>query len=128
MNDKADKHINNASSDLYEILKNNAKANRLKPTLLWQHLRGRQLCYKFRRQHAILDYIADFYCNEKNLIIEVDGGYHNGAEQIIHDEARTKRLENKGYQVLRFSNEEIINNINETINKIKDILYYEQSE
>ena len=124
-----DKHIDAASPDLYEILKQNTIKNRLHPTLaediLWQRLRGRQLFYKFRRQHTILDYIADFFCNEKNLIIEIDGGYHDDNYQRIQDEDRTKRLESMGYSVVRFSNEEVIQHTDETIRKIKNILDYE---
>ena len=105
--------LRTAHPDIYQILKNNAVNNRKTPTdaetLLWQCLRDRQLGLKFRRQHAIGDYIADFICLEISLIIEVDGEYHNSEEQQEKDTIRTKYLNEQGFYVLRFTNEEVIN-------------------
>ncbi len=102
-----------AHPDIYQILKNNAVNNRKNPTdaetLLWQCIRDRQLGLKFRRQHAIGDYIADFICLEISLIIEVDGEYHNIEEQQEKDTIRTEFLNEQGFYVLRFTNEEVIN-------------------
>ena len=102
-----------AHPDIYQILKNNAVNNRKNPTnaetLLWQCIRDRQLGLKFRRQHAIGDYIADFICLEISLIIEVDGEYHNSEEQQEKDTIRTKYLNEQGFYVLRFTNNEVIN-------------------
>lgn len=71
--------------------------------LLWSKLRNRQLGgYKFRRQHPIGNYIADFYCAEVRLIVEVDGEIH--AFQEAYDRERTEWLEERGYKVLRFIN------------------------
>ena len=102
-----------AHPDIYQILKNNAVNNRKNPTdaetLLWQCIRDRQLGLKFRRQHAIGDYIADFICLEISLIIEVDGKYHNIEEQQEKDRIRTEFLNEQGFYVLRFTNEEVIN-------------------
>ena len=64
----------------------------------------------------------DFVCIEKKLIVEVDGGYHSEYEQIKKDELRTERLNGMGFNVIRFSNEEILGNIFGVINKIKNIL------
>lgn len=76
---------------------------------LWQLLRNRQLeQYKFRRQQPLGPYIADFFCAEYGLIVEADGGQH--AERIAQDEKRTRYLESKGYRVLRFWNNEILQN------------------
>ncbi|TWT23441.1 endonuclease domain-containing protein [Luteimonas marina] len=76
---------------------------------LWQYLRGRQLegC-KFRRQHPFGDYILDFACLDRKVVVEVDGGQHaaNGA----YDAERTKFLEKAGFKVLRFWNNEVFEN------------------
>lgn len=87
--------------------------------LLWQYIRAGRLSVKFNRQHIIGDYIVDFVCIEKRLVIEVDGGYHSEYEQIEKDEFRTERLNAMGFTVIRFSNEEVIGNILGVINKIK---------
>jgi very-short-patch-repair endonuclease len=74
---------------------------------LWQKLRRRQLGgYKFRRQHPIGNYIVDFYCAETKLIVEVDGDIH--AHQEAYDAERTADLEALGYQVIRFWNGQIL--------------------
>lgn len=101
----------------------NARENRKNPTeaenALWQSLRNKNIGYKFRRQHLIDRFIVDFVCFEKSLIVEVDGGYHNTPEQKEYDEQRTKSLEELGYHVIRFSNEEVITDIDEVITKIR---------
>ena len=95
-------------------LKNNTKAE----AILWECLRNKNLTYKFRRQHIIDIFIADFICIEKKLIIEVDGGYHNTIEQKEADEMRTEILNELGFKVIRFSNEEVIENTDNVIEKI----------
>jgi len=87
--------------------------------ILWKFLRSDQLGAHFRRQHIIGDYIADFSCLPLRLIIELDGGYHELPTQQVNDEERTKWLENKGFKVIRFSNEEVLGDIEGTIIKIK---------
>ena len=120
---KNDGNYNTASPDRYLLLKDFALKNKQFPTeaeiLLWQHIQARRLSVKFNRQHIIGDYIVDFVCIEKKLIIEVDGGYHSEYEQIEKDEFRTERLNAMGFTVIRFSNEEVIGNILGVINKIK---------
>lgn len=88
--------------------------------ILWRYLRNDQLygCH-FRRQHPIKQFIADFYCAKADLIIELDGGIHNNSEVQEHDINRTAELENMGITVIRFTNEEIYNDINNVIEKIK---------
>jgi len=91
-----------------------ARALRKNPTdaerTLWSHLRFWQVHgHKFRRQQPIGDYIVDFICLEKKLIIEVDGGQH--AEQEIYDSARDAWLRAQGYFVLRFWNNDVLQNI-----------------
>ena len=110
----------------YGTLKNNAKANRSNPTeaenALWQALRAKQLGEKFRRQHIICDCIADFVSLKSKLIIEVDGGYHNETEQAEADMLRTQFLNEQGFKVIRFTNDEVLNNIDGVVEKIKQSL------
>ncbi len=91
-------------------------------TLLWSGIRKKQLGCKFRRQHSIGNYIVDFYCPEKKLIIELDGWQHKREKDIRYDAKRTAYLENLGIKVLRFWNNEINNNLNGVIMKIEDFL------
>ena len=108
---------------LYEILKENAKQHKSTPTqaemALWQNLKSKKLGeYKFRRQHIIEDIIVDFVCLKERLVIEVDGGYHNTPEAQEADKLKTLLLERKGFKVIRFTNEEVIGNIDGVLNKI----------
>ena len=75
---------------------------------------------KFRRQYPIGEYIVDFVCKDIKLIIELDGGQHNKEENIEYDKNRTLFLENKGYKVIRFWNNEIDNNIEGVYKTILD--------
>jgi len=78
--------------------------------LLWRHLRMEQIGgYKFRRQHPVGNYILDFVCLEAALVLEVDGGQH--ADSADKDMIRTQWLETKGLHVIRFWNNEVLNNI-----------------
>lgn len=123
---KNDGNYNTASPDRYILLKDFALRNKQFPTeaetLLWQYIRAKQLAVKFNRQHIIGDYIVDFVCIEKKLVIEVDGGYHSEYEQIEKDEFRTERLNEIGFTVIRFSNEDILGNLPGVINEIKNKL------
>lgn len=115
-----------ADPALYQILKANAKENRNNPTeaeeVLWQILKSNNLNEHFRRQHIIMDYIADFVCLKRRLIIEADGGYHFTPEQQQEDAIREKRLREKGFEILRFKNEEILCNPEGVAARIKDVL------
>ena len=105
------------------MLRTYAHKLRLQPSkaeqVLWYHLRQRQIKgFKFRRQHPIGQFIVDFVCLPKKLIIEVDGGQH--ATRTIYDFNRTRWLESQGYKVLRFWNNEVLvntENVLEIINK-----------
>ena len=112
-----------ASPDWYELLKVYARKNRNNPTIaekvLWQHLRNKALGVKFLRQHIIGDYIVDFVSPESMLIIEVDGAYHSEREQQYNDEVRANVLKRRGFCLLRFSNEVVLHNTQDTLNKIK---------
>ena len=103
-----------------------AKRMRKEPTeaeaALWELLRDKKLGDKFRRQHLIDDFIVDFVCLSKNLVIEVDGGYHNDLTQKEYDEQRTLFLNEKGFRVIRFTNEEVLGNTEAVLKEIKQEL------
>lgn len=107
----------------YDILKENAKENRKHQTeaeaALWEVLRANQLGEKFRRQHVIGDFIVDFVALNSKLIIEVDGAYHNDAEQMEADKLRSDFLNEAGFKVLRFTNEQVLQDTDNTIKEIK---------
>ena len=112
-------------SSIIGVLLERAKEMRKNPTpaedKLWKELRKRYLDVKFRRQHPIYRYIVDFVSLEKNLIIEVDGKIHE--YQLDKDAQRTLELEQKkGFKVIRFSNEEVLNNLEDVIRNIEQTL------
>ena len=115
--------VHTADPMMYGLLKEHAEEMRNNPTeaekVLWKALRTKGLGVKFRQQHIIEDFIVDFYCNEYKVTIEVDGGYHNVEKQIKSDAERTARLKELGYTELRFSNEEILCDIDNVLKKIK---------
>jgi very-short-patch-repair endonuclease len=115
-----------ASPDRYGLLKEYARENRNNMTLgekaLWSSLRHKFLGHRFYRQYIIADYIVDFLCHEGGVIIEVDGGYHSEPRQAEDDELRTQRLEQLGFHVLRFSNEEILENIEDVEDRILEFI------
>ncbi|MBI3901939.1 MAG: endonuclease domain-containing protein [Nitrosomonadales bacterium] len=85
--------------------------------LLWRALRGKQLNgQRFRRQHPIGQYIADFACIEQQIVVELDGGRHQ--EQLAYDEQRTTFLRLHGWQVLRFWNNDVLNNLDGVLSTI----------
>jgi very-short-patch-repair endonuclease len=90
-------------------------------TTLWQHLRNRNIKFKFRRQYPIKRFIIDFYCAEVKLCVEVDGDSHLEQEQKEYDTARTEFLESIGYKVIRFTNNDVRYNINAVAQEIWDI-------
>lgn len=106
----------------YGLLKQFALENRRNQTeaekLLWFHLSKNRIGLHFRRQHIIGCYIADFICVKKSLIIEVDGGYHSQQQQVIKDYLRTQDLEEMGFTVMRFSNEQIYSDLSNVLDQI----------
>ncbi len=124
----ADLGVHTADPRLYGVLKEFAEENRKNPTeaecVLWNTLKAKGVGLKFRRQHIIEDFIVDFFCNEKKLTIELDGGYHRVPEQMKKDEERTARLQELGYTELRFTNEQVLCEID---NVIKEIIQVAQS-
>ncbi|MDL2290218.1 homocysteine S-methyltransferase family protein [Paludibacteraceae bacterium OttesenSCG-928-F17] len=114
------------SADNWKLLHPIAKEYRHNLTeaedALWQALRRKNTGYKIKRQQVVEGYIADFICIEKRVIIEADGNIHLTKHQQEKDAERTRILNTQGYDIIRFSNDEILNNTNEVISKIKDYL------
>lgn len=113
-----------ARKSSYHLLKELADERRKHQTpsedALWELLRGKKMeGYKFRRQHIIDEFIVDFVCLSKKLIVEVDGGYHLRPEVVEADKLRTKILESLGYTVIRFTNEEVVGDTDNMLHKIK---------
>jgi cyclase len=90
--------------------------------LLWQHLKANNLGVRFKRQHPISMYIADFYCHELKIVIEIDGSVHNLKEVKELDMVREGDIKSFGIKVIRFQNSEIKNNIENVINQLKNII------
>lgn len=106
----------------YALAKNNAQRMRILPTpaelLLWKYIRAGQIQAHFRRQYIIDDYIADFVALKHKLIIEIDGKYHDNPQQMNQDGLRSRELSKLGFNVIRFTNEEVLNNIDHVIDVI----------
>ena len=96
----------------YHIARKLRKNSTIQERILWKILRNRQFKnLKFRRQFPIGEYIVDFVCEEKRIVIELDGGQHNETENIIKDIERMRFIESEGYKVIRFWNNDILNNL-----------------
>ena len=119
-------YFKTASPVDYDLLKKHADEHRNNPTeaesALWELLRGKSIGEKFRRQHIIGEYIVDFVCLKRQLVIEVDGGYHFTPEQQEQDRLRTEELQKFGYREIRFTNEEILFAPDEVVSKISSAL------
>ena len=102
--------------------RDNLRKNLTKAELvLWEVLKDKKLCgRKFRRQHSIGHYIADFYCTSERLIIELDGQHHFTPEGVVKDLDRDIHLAMMNIKVLRFENKEILNNLTDVLKVIKD--------
>jgi cyclase len=109
---------------LFELAKNLRRHMTGTEIILWQHLKSGINGLKFRRQHPIGIYIADFYCHKVRLIIEVDGLIHEKLEIKSFDEEREKQLKDLGCQILRFTNKEIYTDIENVLEKIKASCQY----
>ena len=111
-----------ASPDLFWF----AKQLRLQETeaekLLWSRLSRKQLGVKFRRQHPIYSYVADFYCHSHKLVIEVDGPIHDSEENTFNDKIRTCGFNEFNIKVLRFTNNQIFSDIETVLETIKKAL------
>ena len=93
---------------------------------LWNLIRNKQFYgYRFNRQYPFRNYILDFICCSKKIVLEIDGGQHNEKEISKYDITRTELLNSLGYKVVRFWNNEIDNNIEGVYNKLKEIFEIE---
>jgi len=119
----------NAKPNIFEkakALQNNMTDAEL---ILWEKLKGKQMLgLRFRSQHPIDIFIADFYCHPIKLVIEVDGGIHKTEAQKEYDIGRTAELNYWDIEVIRFTNEQIENDINQVIKEIERICINRQSE
>lgn len=91
--------------------------------VLWQHLKARQFFgFKFRRQYSIGSYVTDFYCPAKRIAIEIDGESHFESQLAIeNDKARQQYIESCGIAVIRFTNQEIMKNLDGVLSKLTEI-------
>jgi very-short-patch-repair endonuclease len=102
-----------------ELRKNQTAAERF----IWGRLAKKQVSgYRFRCQHPILYFVADFYCHSARLIIEIDGGVHRLKDQFEYDQARDFELKSQGITVLRFTNEEVMLDIENVLVRIEETL------
>jgi len=102
----------NAEGLTFEFAKSMRKNPTITETILWESLRNKRLNgFKFRRQHPIAEFVADFYCPEKKLVVEVDGSIRREKEQIEYDRERTEVFEKMEIQVIRFTNLMVKNNL-----------------
>lgn len=105
-------------------LRNNCTKSEIR---LWKCLKGKQTCgYDFHRQKPLLNFIADFYCYELRLVIELDGYTHQFEETIIKDKIKERELNKIGLNVLRFEDEEVMNDIENVLRTIEN--YIQQYE
>ncbi|OQX03387.1 MAG: hypothetical protein BWK73_39710 [Thiothrix lacustris] len=102
-----------------DLRKNQTEAE----NMLWAKLRRKQLCgVQFYRQKPLGGFIADFYCAAANLVIELDGKHHADGNQIAYDQERTMQLETLGLHVIRFDNQNVLQNIDVVVEQIQSIL------
>jgi very-short-patch-repair endonuclease len=106
-------------------LKERARELRNNPTpaesRLWQFIKGKRIMgFDFHRQKPLDSYIVDFYCYELPLIIEIDSEIHNHDEQIIKDQIRSEILEDYRLTIIRFTNDEVLNNTTEVLHQLKN--------
>ena len=133
--DNSDEPFDYQTADpiVYAMLKEFVSKHRSNPTeaenILWQILRGKKLDgYKFRRQYIIASFIADFVCLSQKIIIEVDGLVHQTKENKISDQERTIELNKFGFEVIRFTNDEVTRDTDNVLNKILNKLTEKSSK
>ncbi len=120
------------SPEKWNKLKEWAKQNRKNPTptedVFWEAVRNQQLGVKFRRQHAIEDFIVDFLCVEYQLVVEIDGGIHETPDVKEFDALREELLVTLGYTVLRFTNDQVLKDITQVIQTIQNFITNKKQE
>ena len=117
---KRTKMYRGATPNIFSLARRSRKTPTSAEQILWEKLRGRRLSgFKFRRQHPIANFIVDFFCAEHGLAVEVDGEYHNHNEQRHYDEQRTIKLNTLNIKVLRFTNNDVVSNIDLVLKQIE---------
>lgn len=112
--------FNEASPLIFAMAKDLRKNMTDAEMVVWLYLKqGIEGC-RFRRQHPVGIYIADFYCHKVKLIVEIDGSIHNREDVIEKDKVRADDLENWGYKLMRFTNEQVTNNMEVVLEKITE--------
>ncbi|MBA4301930.1 Very-short-patch-repair endonuclease [Algoriphagus alkaliphilus] len=112
-----------ASPEIHRRAKELRKQMTPAEKILWELLKEKSLGgYKFRRQHPINKFIADFYCHELGLVIELDGSVHDSLDQTEYDSGRTYELEELGLKVIRFKNDQVINELFKVLEEIRLLL------
>ena len=91
--------------------------------IMWARLRNNQLVYRFLRQYSIGYYIVDFYCPKFKLAVEIDGKYHEKTDTKLYDQERDAYLNNLGIKLLRFKNDDVLNNIENVLLQIRSFPY-----
>ena len=100
-----------------KFLRNNMTVSELK---LWEELRSNKMGFRFKAQHPMIYYIADFYCFLLRLVIEIDGPIHEFQKE--KDAIRSQKIELSGNKVIRFTNDEVLNHLNDVVNRIKEVV------
>ncbi len=100
-----------------KFLRNNMTVAELK---LWEQLRNNKMGFRFKAQHPMIYYIADFYCFPLRLVIEIDGPIHDFQKE--KDAIRSQTIENAGNKVIRFTNEEVMNHLDDVVKRIKEVV------
>jgi very-short-patch-repair endonuclease len=105
----------------------NARSFRKKPKipgrLLWNALRDRRLCgWKFRRQHPADQFVMDFFCREKSVAVEIDGAVHDSLDVAKHDAERAAFLSRHGIKLIRFRNEQVLNDLPGVLEEIRKVM------
>jgi leucyl-tRNA synthetase len=123
---KAPGYINSSVEEWKKTIafaKQNRKEATVEEDIIWQEIRNKNIAgFKFRRQHPVAGYIPDFVCLEKRLIVEIDGEYHNDEEQKIFDKGREEWLKEAGFTMIRFTNDQVNNNLSTVLKEIEQAL------
>ncbi|MGM9511955.1 endonuclease domain-containing protein [Larkinella sp. GY13] len=97
--------------------------------IVWKALRANQLeGFRFKSQHPLSHFIADFYSHKARLVVEIDGGIHQEREQMEYDKGRTRLMEELGITVLRFSNEDVFHHLPSVLDRIRSFLRVRQPD
>ena len=117
-------HTHRTAPDYVIVLAREFRKNPTEPEeFLWECLRDRQLHgFKFRRQHPVGRYIADFFCGDVGLVVELDGAQHTEADRIVYDRIRDEEMTLRGLHVLRIWNAELVKDPVGTIDKLAGVL------